>query len=135
MDAEIERLNDGTLMFLPERLNRDPLVLRGLTDTEMRYALACGAASGFLIGIPLAIVSASIAMVPTCVFAMATLALLSGGSVLRRMKRGKPDTWFYRRLEWGLANGLGLYHAALILRSGPWTVRRTRRLRVEGGRR
>ena len=32
MNDTIERLADGTLVFLPERLNRDPAVLRGLTN-------------------------------------------------------------------------------------------------------
>ncbi|HUH38422.1 MAG TPA: DUF3487 family protein, partial [Spongiibacteraceae bacterium] len=34
MSDEIERLEDGTVRFLPERLNRDPVVLRGLTSDE-----------------------------------------------------------------------------------------------------
>jgi hypothetical protein len=39
MNDTIERLADGTLVFLPERLNRDPAVLRGLTNDEMWVAL------------------------------------------------------------------------------------------------
>ena len=38
MNDTIERLADGTLVFLPERLNRDPAVLRGLTNDEMWVA-------------------------------------------------------------------------------------------------
>lgn len=39
-------LPDGTLTFLPERLNRDPAVLRGLTNDEMWVALIVGAVLG-----------------------------------------------------------------------------------------
>lgn len=55
--------------------------------------------------------------------------LLVGGGFLRAQKRGRPDTWLYRQLQWRLA----LRHPALaallggrrlITRSGYWTTRR-----------
>ena len=54
-------LPDGTLTFLPERLNRDPAVLRGLTNDEMWVALIVGAGLGVILGAPLAVATASIA--------------------------------------------------------------------------
>ena len=53
-DAPIT-LPDGTLTFLPERLNRDPAVLRGLTNDEMWVALIVGAVLGVVLGAPLAV--------------------------------------------------------------------------------
>ena len=58
MNDAIERLADGTLVFLPERLNRDPAVLRGLTNDELWVALGTGAVIGLLLGVPLAIATA-----------------------------------------------------------------------------
>ncbi len=52
MNDAIECLADGTLVFLPERLNRDPAVLRGLTNDEMWLALGTGALLGLLLGVP-----------------------------------------------------------------------------------
>ncbi|MED7666720.1 TIGR03750 family conjugal transfer protein [Pseudomonas moraviensis subsp. stanleyae] len=129
MNDTIERLADGTLVFLPERLNRDPAVLRGLTNDEMWVALGTGAIIGLLLGVPLAIASASIAMAPTSMIAIMALVLFAGGTLLRRAKRARPETWLYRKLEWILVSRWRLGRGILILRSGAWTVRRSRRLR------
>ena len=129
MSDAIERLADGTLVFLPERLNRDPVVLRGLTNDEMWVALGSGAVIGLLLGIPLAIASASLAVAPTGMIAGMAIALFAGGTLLRRAKRARPETWLYRRLEWSLASRWRLRRGSLILHSGAWTVRRSRRLR------
>jgi len=120
-------LPDGTLTFLPERLNRDPAVLRGLTNDEMWVALIVGAALGVIFGAPLAVATASIATLPTCMLLCMALVLLGGGKLLRRAKRARPETWLYRRLQWHLAVHWGVGTHQLILHSGPWTVRRTRR--------
>ncbi|UCM29440.1 TIGR03750 family conjugal transfer protein [Pseudomonas sp. PS1(2021)] len=120
-------LLDGTLSFLPERLNRDPAVLRGLTNDEMWVALIAGAVLGLILGAPLAVGTASIATLPTCMFLCMALVLLGGGKLLRRAKRARPETWLYRRLQWQLAAHWGIGSQYLILHSGPWAVRRTRR--------
>lgn len=129
MNDTTERLADGTLVFLPERLNRDPTVLRGLTNDEMWVALGTGALLGLVLGVPLAIATASIAVVPTIMITSMALLLLAGGTLLRRAKRARPETWFYRKLEWILASRWRLGRGSLILHSGAWTVRRSRRLR------
>ncbi len=129
MNDTIERLVDGTLVFLPERLNRDPAVLRGLTNDEMWMALGAGAIIGLLLGVPLAIATASIAVAPTSMIASMALVLFAGGTLLRRAKRARPETWLYRKLEWILVSRWRLSRGRLILHSGAWTVRRSRRLR------
>ncbi|WAH60967.1 TIGR03750 family conjugal transfer protein [Pseudomonas silvicola] len=129
MSDPIATLPDGTLTFLPERLNRDPAVLRGLTNDEMWVALAIGASVGLIVGVPLALATASIAMLPTCMIASMAVTLFAGGKLLRRAKRARPETWLYRRLQWDLALHWDVGAQHLILHSGPWTVRRTRRHR------
>ena len=104
MNDTIERLADGTLVFLPERLNRDPAVLRALTNDEMWIALGVGAVIGLVLGVPLAIATASIAIAPTGMIAGMALVLFAGGTLLRRAKRTRPKTWLYRKLEWILAS-------------------------------
>ncbi|MBK3443095.1 MULTISPECIES: TIGR03750 family conjugal transfer protein [Pseudomonas] len=128
MNDTIERLTDGTLVFLPERLNRDPAVLRGLTNDEMWIALGSGALAGLVLGVPLAIATASIAVAPTSMIASMAVMLFAGGTLLRRAKRARPETWLYRKLEWILASRWRLGSGNLILHSGAWTVRRSRRL-------
>ncbi|MFA7943333.1 TIGR03750 family conjugal transfer protein [Pseudomonas brenneri] len=129
MNDTVERLADGTLVFLPERLNRDPAVLRGLTNDEMWVVLGVGALIGLVLGAPLAIAAASIAVVPTGMIAGMTVVLFAGGTLMRRAKRARPETWLYRKLEWVLASRWRLGIGSLILHSGAWTVRRSRRLR------
>jgi len=103
MNDTIERLADGTLVFLPERLNRDPAVLRGLTNDEMWVALGVGALVCLILGVPLAIATASIAVAPTSTIAGMAVVLFAGGTLLRA-KRARPETLMYRKLEWTLAS-------------------------------
>lgn len=131
MSEHIPRLDDGTLTFLPERLNRDPVVLRGLTSDEMWVALGAGALFGLLLGIPLALATSALAMLPTSIIACMALTLFAGGTLLRRAKRGRPETWLYRRLQWSLARHGRIGRTHLILHGGAWSVRRSRRHRSQ----
>ncbi|WP_349571095.1 TIGR03750 family conjugal transfer protein [Azotobacter salinestris] len=121
---------DGTMAFLPNRLNRQPVIVMGLTADEMWLTSALGAALGLALGITLAILFGSVALVATCIATVTALGLLLGGRLLRRLKRGRPDTWLYRQMQWAMTlrwpwlspwiGGL-----ALITRSGFWTTHRT----------
>ncbi|WP_122859451.1 DUF3487 family protein, partial [Pseudomonas viridiflava] len=47
--------------------------------------------------------------------------------VLRRLKRGRPETWIYRKLQLQIST-LGptsFNNANLVIRSGNWTCRRS----------
>ena len=59
----------------------------------------------------------------------AILAARIIGGILRRLKRGRPDTWLYRQLQWRIATRHPLAAGwvgghLLISRSGFWTTRR-----------
>lgn len=95
----------------------------------MWVALGTGAVTGLLLGVPLAIATASIAVAPTSMIASMAVVLFAGGTLLRRAKRARPETWLYRKFEWILASRWRLGRGSLILHSGAWTVRRSRRLR------
>ncbi|WP_246771855.1 DUF3487 family protein, partial [Pseudomonas syringae] len=55
------------------------------------------------------------------------LGLLIASRVLRRLKRGRPETWLYRRLQLQTAmlGPTSFNKANLVLRSGNWTCRRS----------
>jgi len=132
MAASTDTAHDGLVTFLPHRLNRQPVVVRGLTADELWICAGLSAVAGFIVGVPLAWAAHSIAMVPTVVVAGVALGIFAGGGFLRRQKRGRPDTWLYRQLQWRLAlrhpliaSWLGEH--GLITRSGRWTTRRTTR--------
>ena len=60
----------------------------------------------------------------------ATLGVFVGGGFLRSQKRGRPDTWLYRQLQWRLTLRYPVLAAhlggcRLIIRTGWWSTRRT----------
>ncbi|MFG0410049.1 TIGR03750 family conjugal transfer protein [Pseudomonas sp. FYR_11] len=129
MASSMISLADGTVTFLPHRLNRQPVVVRGLTADELWICAGLSGAAGFLLGLGLAWVAHSIALLPTCIVAAIAVGVFAGGGMLRRLKRGRPDTWLHRRLHsWscqrypGLTQRLGF--SGLVQRSGFWTTRR-----------
>jgi len=126
---DLDLTDEGTVHFVPERLNRDPIVVRGLTSNEVLLAAFVGAALGIPIGLVLWLVTGEIALLPTCLFLLGPfVTLFFGGALLRRLKRGKPDTWVYRLLNFRLQQRFGLSFAAkLMTRSGCWTIRRSER--------
>ncbi|MFI8727880.1 TIGR03750 family conjugal transfer protein [Stutzerimonas kunmingensis] len=122
---------DGLVTFLPHRLNRQPVVVRGLTADELWICAGLSAVAGFIAGVPLAWATHSVAMVPTLIVAGVAAGVFGGGGFLRQQKRGRPDIWLYRQLQWRLAlrhplaaSWLGGHR--LITRSGYWTTRRSR---------
>ena len=130
MSGSQDSLHDGTVTFLPHRLNRQPVVVRGLTADELWVCVGLSATVGLMLGIPLAWRASTLAMVPTLIVAAIGMGVFVGGGALRRHKRGRPDTWLYRHLQWWIA----LRHPAfapytggrsLVTRSGCWTARRS----------
>ncbi|CAM5209125.1 MULTISPECIES: TIGR03750 family conjugal transfer protein [Alcaligenaceae] len=120
---------DGTVTFLPHRLNRHPVVVRGLTADELWICCGLSGGVGLLVGAPLSWMFRTIALAPTFIVLGVALGVFVGGGILRRLKRGRPDTWLYRQLQWRIATGhprlAGWVRGqALISRSGCWATRR-----------
>lgn len=123
---------DGTVAFLPHRLNRHPVVVRGLTADELWVCAGLAAAAGLAVGVPLAFALSTIAIVPTAIVLAIAAGVFVGGGLLRRMKRGRPETWLYRQIQWRLAVRRPLLASfvggnALVTRSGYWSTRRSQR--------
>lgn len=116
-----------TIQFIPTRLNATPVVFRGMTGKEVVLCTAIGLLSFLPVGlIGWAIVGMG-AMVPTCMFLGAALFLWFGGTLMRRLRRGRPTSWIYRRLQWQLKKAgfpfvPGGYE--LIQTSMRWRIRR-----------
>ncbi|CAM2934317.1 conjugative transfer region protein, TIGR03750 family [Pseudomonas gessardii] len=119
-------LDDGTLGFLPVRLNCQPVVMGGLTADEMWSAVLLSALVGFVVGIPLAVLTQVWALILGGALLGAVLGLTVASRVLRRMKRGRPDTWLYRHLQLTVVRRFPTWNPAkLITRTGAWTCQRT----------
>jgi conjugative transfer region protein (TIGR03750 family) len=123
---------DGTVAFLPHRLNRHPVVVRGLTADELWVCCGLSGTAGLLVGVPLSWLFSTIAIAPTCIVLGIAAGVFVGGGFLRRQKRGRPDTWLYRQLQWRIASRHPLLAGwvgghTLVRRSGLWSVRRLAR--------
>ena len=88
--------------LLPHRLNRQPVVVRGLTADELWICAGLSVQPGF------ARPAAGLAHAQHRHGAYADRRRHCAGRLGRRRlparaKRGRPDTWLYRQLEWRLA--------------------------------
>lgn len=70
---------DGTVSFLPNRLNRHPVVVRGLTADELWICSGLSAVVGLAAGIALAFAFSTIAMVPTAIVLAISIGVFAGG--------------------------------------------------------
>lgn len=115
-----------TIEFLPDRLNREPVVFRGMTTTELFIALVSGLLAGLTGGIFPAVIFSIWALAPTGALVGAALSVLVGGKYLTRLKRGRPDSWLYRAIgAWFGRYGIG--DPRLVQKSAIWSVRRGKR--------
>jgi len=115
--------------FLPHRLNRYPVVVRGLTADELWACASLSATAGLAVGVPLAFTLSTLAIAPTIIVLAIAVGVFSGGGALRRLKRGRPETWLYRQIQWRLAIRQPLLSPfigghALVTRSGYWITHR-----------
>ncbi|EDW2793177.1 TIGR03750 family conjugal transfer protein [Salmonella enterica] len=113
----------ATLPFLPDRLNRAPIVWRGLTTSELLLALLGGLGGGAALGVALALFFHSWPPIPAAALAGAALLIQGGGRILARLKRGKPDSWLLQALFAWLERR-HLRGAQLVQHSAVWTLRR-----------
>lgn len=91
---------DQHIEFLPNRLNRQPVIFRGMTNAEIFTLAAIGAVVGLGIGILTTILVGDWILIPTCMLILPIVAVVLGGKTVARLKRGKPETWFLRHLQW-----------------------------------
>jgi conjugative transfer region protein (TIGR03750 family) len=121
-------MSETTVAFLPDRLNGEPVVYRGLTTRE----LALLAAAAVAVWLPVSLLILGLAGLFMMGIGMA--ALLALGTVwitsgwIQAVKRGKPDGYHVLRFEL-LLHDLKLRRSPYIRYSGLWDIRRRRSLR------
>lgn len=110
--------------LLAERLNHEPVVLLGYTDSEFAFAVkvACLIAFpstlgiGFTFGKPLPGLAGG--------FLLALALVVAGGKFMARLKRGKPDFYYQTRLKLALQD-YGLGHSGILRYRGTMSIGRT----------
>lgn len=116
-----------TIAFVPTRLNKAPIVFRGMTGREVGLVSIGSLLLGVLPGLIGWWAVGMIAMVPTVMAIVAGTAIWFGGTMMRRLRRGRPETWLYRRMQWAAAQR-GFNTAGLIIKTATYRVRRDRSL-------
>ncbi|MEQ2024887.1 TIGR03750 family conjugal transfer protein [Xenorhabdus szentirmaii] len=116
-----------TILFLPDRLNTEPVVFRGFTTPEMGLAALVGLGFGLMVSLPF-IPLVGWVMLPTGMLVMPLLLVSFGGRWLAQLKRGKPEHYLWLTLE-EKKRRLGIGDPALIIVAQGWSLRRSRRLR------
>lgn len=116
--------NSITIQFLPDRLNREPIVFRGLTITEIFISIGIGFGFGLIIGTILAILFGKWVFIPSGGFLFIFVAVGLAGRMFSRLKRGKPDTWLTRYIDFKFAK-FGFNRAKLIIDDDVWVIRRS----------
>lgn len=122
---------ESTIQFVPTRLNASPVVYRGMTGRELGLMAISGLVLGIAPGLACFLVfsiSTVIAMAATFMAIGAGLAVWFGGGLIRRLRRGRPETWLYRRIQWGLAQR-GFNRGQLLVHTAIYRPGRDRRRR------
>lgn len=113
-----------TIEFLPDRLNREPVVFRGMTTTELFMTFITGFTGGLLGGIVPAMALHIWALIPTGGLLGSALCVMAGGRYMARLKRGRPDSWLYQSIGAFFARH-GFGDPRLVQHSAVWTIRRS----------
>ncbi|VEJ09388.1 TIGR03750 family conjugal transfer protein [Actinobacillus delphinicola] len=111
--------DNKTILFLPDRLNRKPPVVSGMTFTELMSVIGISAIIGLFLGLLVIFVfHITWAVVPTVMVIFALIGLKFGGSLIARLKRGKPETWLERYVAYRLNP------SAFITKEQHWGIHR-----------
>lgn len=117
---------ESTIQFIPDRLNQEPVVFKGLTNTELFQTLGFS----FLGWCPVCVLFASFFDVGILGIGLAIImtvfTLLVVGSKLQIIKRNLPDgqhtVIFNRWLQ-----QKGIKNSGFCLYSGRWDIRRDKK--------
>ncbi|CAM3802865.1 TIGR03750 family conjugal transfer protein [Avibacterium endocarditidis] len=115
-----EHLSSETITFIPERLNKPPVVYRGMTISELVIVAISGFGIGFVIGVVIVLFLGNWVWIPTAIVPTLFLSIRFGGVYLSRLKRGKPDNWLERFFE------LKFSPSKFITTAQDWAIKRTR---------
>lgn len=127
----------ATIDWVPRLLNSPPVVFRGMTMAEVGMMTGLGLAVFVPISIPLALVFHAIALVPSIAFLGTGIVLAFGGTLMTRLRRGRPTALVYREAQLALAKRGFQPRDPLIIETAVYAIRRPYKSdpRNTGGRR
>ncbi|MCI5764581.1 TIGR03750 family conjugal transfer protein [Actinobacillus porcinus] len=115
-----EQSSNVEILFIPERLNKAPSVYRGMTLIELMIVAGIGVCIGAVLGIlTMFLFNLDWAMIPTGMLVFGFISIRFGGFALSRLKRGKPEAWLARYLEFRF------FSSRFITKSDYWSIKRS----------
>jgi len=99
--------------LLAERLNHEPVVLLGYTDSEFAFAVKLASALAFPLTLSVGLALGKPLPGLGGGFLLALALVVLGGKMLQRLKRGKPDFYYQTRLKLAL-HRVGLKDSGLL---------------------
>ncbi len=117
-------MQDNETETLADRLNQEPVIFRGSTNSELGIILLCAVVFwvpfGFIVGALFGAVVMGLGISSLGVL----ITIVVGSTVFQRIKRGKPDNYYQHQVIIKL-DQLKLRKSSLILTSGNWDLGRT----------
>jgi len=125
--SDLEGYKNGEVTYIPDRLISDPIVFRGMTDVEVMWSAAIGAA----IWVPISCLVLSFfgkGMFGLAVGAGLTLlTVVYAGKRLTDMKRNMPDGLHIVAIKKWLQEK-GIHSSGYINKSQVWDIRRSKKV-------
>ena len=107
--------------FLPDRLNSEPPVFLGLSNTEMFLLLKVGMGVWMPVCLIVAFLLGKTILGFGVGFALAIATVAVGGKFMQKLKRGRPEGYHERLIKIRLQDR-GLANCSYIRYSGAWDV-------------
>ncbi len=109
--------------ILADRLNSEPLIFRGCSNSELGLILVCAV----IFWVPVSLLVAASFGAVAMGLGLSGLGILAtvyfGATLFQWIKRGRPDN-YYQHLMMIRLNDLGLWKSNLIRRTGFWSLGR-----------
>ncbi|OCG64107.1 hypothetical protein A9G48_04060 [Gilliamella sp. wkB18] len=119
---------DDNIKMLPDRLNRIPVVYKGMTINELAMMAGLGTVIGLGVGLILFVIFGKWVLIVSAIVFMPLPTLYFGGNKVAKLKRGKPDAWFARYVDLFFAKR-GFNGNKLIFNDQPFIVRRKEKVK------
>ena len=108
---------------LADRLNSEPVIFRGSTNSELGMILLVGVLVWVPLGILIAGLFGSISMCLGISAVGVLFTVFFGSTLFQRIKRGRPDN-YYQHIMIIKLNKLGIKKSQLIQKQGAWSLGR-----------
>jgi len=109
---------------LADRLNQEPVIFRGSTNSELGVILLCAVLFWVPVGLILGAIMGAVVMGLGLSTLGVLLTIIFGSTFFQRIKRGRPDN-YYQHLVAIKISRLGLRKSPLVLRGGDWDLGRS----------